>query len=92
MFPMVFRPDSMELKALLCLVSSRSREVPGLDELTGRIADDVPATPRASIVHGDFRLDNAIFHPSEPRILAVLDWELSTIGDSLADMATFRVK
>jgi aminoglycoside phosphotransferase (APT) family kinase protein len=72
--------------------SSRSREVPGFDALAARLADDVPDTQRASIVHGDFRLDNAIVAADDPgRVRAVLDWEMATLGDPLADLALFNL-
>ena len=49
----------------------------------------VPPQDRVSVVHGDYRLDNMIFHASEPKVIAVLDWELSTLGDPLADFSYF---
>jgi aminoglycoside phosphotransferase (APT) family kinase protein len=74
------------------LASSRSREVPGFDDLAARLARDVPATQRASIVHGDYRLDNALVDADDPgRVRAVLDWEMATLGDPLADLALFTL-
>jgi len=74
------------------LASSRSREVPGFDDLAARLAEDVPATQRASVVHGDYRLDNAIVSADDPGHLeAVLDWEMATLGDPLADLALFNL-
>ncbi len=55
-----------------------------IDWLQTNMPEDDDAT---SIIHGDFRIDNMIFHPTEPRVLAVLDWELSTLGHPLADFA-----
>lgn len=58
-----------------------------MDKLVEWLPRNLPADDTTTIVHGDFRIDNLIFHPSEPRILAVLDWELSTLGHPLADFA-----
>ena len=58
-----------------------------LDQLAADLAADVPATQRHTVVHGDFRLDNTLLHPTEPgRVAAVLDWEMATLGDPLADL------
>ena len=59
--------------------------LPTLDRLIEWLAANIPPGDDASIVHGDYRCDNLIFHPAEPRVLAILDWELSTIGHPLAD-------
>ena len=57
------------------------------DALIEWLPKHIPAEGETRIVHGDYRLDNVIFHPTEPRILAVLDWELSTLGDPMVDFA-----
>ena len=60
---------------------------PGMDRLVEWLPQHIPAGDESRIVHGDFRCDNMIFHPTEPRVLAVLDWELSTLGHPLSDFA-----
>jgi aminoglycoside phosphotransferase (APT) family kinase protein len=60
---------------------------PHMDRLIEWLSANIPADDETSIVHGDFRIDNLIFHHTEPRILAVLDWELSSLGHPLADFA-----
>jgi aminoglycoside phosphotransferase (APT) family kinase protein len=60
---------------------------PNMDRLIDWLSAHVPASEESSLVHGDFRIDNMIFHPTEARVLAVLDWELSTLGHPLADFA-----
>ena len=61
--------------------------IEAMDKLIEWLPSNIPAEDDTSIVHGDYRLDNMIFHPTEPRILAVLDWELSTLGHPLADFS-----
>jgi len=70
-------------------VASKTEQIDAMDRLIDWLPQHIPAsgTSKVSVVHGDFRLDNLIFHPTEPRVLAVLDWELSTLGDPLADFA-----
>ena len=60
---------------------------PNMDRLVEWLPANIPPLDETSIVHGDFRIDNMIFDPSEPRVLAVLDWELSTLGNPIADFA-----
>jgi aminoglycoside phosphotransferase (APT) family kinase protein len=60
---------------------------PDMERLMEWLPQHIPAGNEVSIVHGDFRCDNLIFHPTEPRVVAVLDWELATLGHPLADFA-----
>ena len=61
--------------------------IPSMDRLIDWLPRHQPGDDETRIVHGDYRLDNVIFHPTEPRVLAVLDWELSTLGHPLSDFA-----
>ena len=56
------------------------------------LAASTPADDQTTIVHGDYRLDNMILHPTEPRVIAVLDWELSTLGNPMADFTYFLMQ
>ncbi|MEH6435572.1 phosphotransferase [Massilia sp. DD77] len=67
--------------------ASITEPIEAMDRLIDWLPAHIPPGDDTSIVHGDYRLDNLIFHPSEPRILAVLDWELSTLGHPLADFS-----
>jgi aminoglycoside phosphotransferase (APT) family kinase protein len=67
--------------------ASETDPILAMDRLIEWLPKNIPAGDRTTIVHGDYRLDNVIFHPAEPRILAVLDWELSTLGHPMADLS-----
>jgi aminoglycoside phosphotransferase (APT) family kinase protein len=70
---------------------SKTRELATLDEAVTRLTDSVPSTMRSGIVHGDYRLDNVMVDADVTRILAVLDWEMATLGDPLADLGILVV-
>lgn len=67
--------------------AAETEHMEAVENLIEWLPKNIPADDETRIVHGDFRLDNVIFHPTEPRILAVIDWELSTLGHPLADFA-----
>ncbi len=67
--------------------AARIEPIPDLDALLAWLLLNIPADESAAIAHGDFRIGNLVFHPREPRVVAVLDWELSTIGHPFADLA-----
>jgi len=66
---------------------NRTREIPAVESVARRLADTLPESPPATVVHGDYRLGNTMFAPEAPaRVAAVFDWEMATIGDPLADV------
>ena len=67
--------------------ASETKSIPAMDRLAAWLPANIPATEETRVVHGDYRLGNMILHPTRPRIEALLDWELSTLGDPLADLA-----
>ncbi len=67
--------------------AAQTERLPEMELLGAWLATHVPAGQATSIVHGDFRLNNILIHPTQPRVAAVLDWELSTLGDPLCDLA-----
>ena len=67
--------------------ASKSREIPEVERLIEWLPNNIPVSDETSVCHGDYRIGNVMFHPSEARVIAVFDWELSTLGHPLADLA-----
>jgi aminoglycoside phosphotransferase (APT) family kinase protein len=67
--------------------ASETEQIAAMDALIDWLPQHLPAESAPGIVHGDYRMDNLVFHKTEPRVIGILDWELSTIGDPLADFA-----
>ncbi|MBP7065066.1 MAG: phosphotransferase family protein [Ferrovibrio sp.] len=67
--------------------ASETEHIPAMEKLIEWLPQNIPSGDEVSVVHGDYRMDNMIFHPTEPRVVAVLDWELSTLGHPLGDFS-----
>ncbi len=67
--------------------ASETEHIEDMEKLIDWLPKNIPAGDTTTIVHGDYRLDNMVLHPTEPKVIAVLDWELSTLGDPLADFS-----
>ncbi|XP_042708386.2 acyl-CoA dehydrogenase family member 10 isoform X4 [Chrysemys picta bellii] len=67
--------------------ATETHAIPAMERLIEWLPLHLPGNQKTTVVHGDFRLDNLIFHPEGPEVLAVLDWELSTLGDPISDVA-----
>jgi aminoglycoside phosphotransferase (APT) family kinase protein len=71
---------------------NRTRELPAVEQVAGWLTDNRPESPPSTIVHGDYRLGNTMYAPTAPaRLVAVLDWEMATIGDPLADLGYLMI-
>ena len=68
-------------------IAAKTDDIPAMDQLMEWLPAHIPPGDETAIVHGDYRVENLIFHPVEPRIVAIVDWELSTLGHPLADLA-----
>ena len=68
-------------------LAAKTEEIPAMDRLMAWLPEHIPPGDETTLVHGDYRVENLIFHPTEPRIVAIVDWELSTLGHPLADLA-----
>jgi aminoglycoside phosphotransferase (APT) family kinase protein len=71
--------------------ASETESIAAMDRLIEWLPGNLPRERAPALLHGDFRLDNMIFHPSQPRVLALVDWELSTLGDPVADFAYYML-
>ena len=67
--------------------ASKTDDLPKMDKTLAWLNDHMPTSEETTIVHGDYRMENTIYHETEPRILAIIDWELGTLGDPLSDLA-----